>query len=118
MCNARKRKRTSQECNLNVDRPKIHVKRIKLEQKQERKRINEHAESASFTNEQLKRMKCETTSSIESQQNINILINNTKENRIRQRNLNMQKKISLLIYTAWNDSFFCRIYTTFKRILS
>ena len=39
MCNARKRERTSQECNLNVDRPKIHVKRIKLEQKQERKRI-------------------------------------------------------------------------------
>ena len=96
MCNARKRERSSQECNLNVDRPKIHVERIKLEQKQERKRINEHAESASFTNEQLKRMKCETTSSIESQQNINILINNTKENRIRRRNLNMQKKLAYL----------------------
>ena len=96
MSNTNNKKRTKVDTDSNIDITKIQTKKVKLEYKQEKKRNSEHIISTSNTNKQLKKMKYETICLPERQQDRNILNIDTKENRLRRRNINLQKKLAYL----------------------
>ena len=102
MSNTNNKKRTRVDTNSNIDITKIQTKKVKLEYKQEKKCNSDHIISTSNTNKQLKKMKYETICLPERQQDRNILNIDTKENRLRRRNINLQKKWRIYLYhIAW-----------------
>lgn len=67
----------------------------KLEHKHERKRNSINLNSRSDINEHSKKIKLESTCSIQKQ-DINIPCINTKENRLKRKNINIQKRLAHL----------------------
>lgn len=80
--------------NFDSDDSERGKKKIKLEHKHERKRSSKNLNSISDINEHCKKIKLESTCPIQRQDintpSINI---NTKENRLKRKNINIQKRL-------------------------